>query len=82
MFSVLTAWVSENPFPPTATQPMFSVSLGDWYPGPPRTFRGTIMNPAAAVAAVPRKARRERPCSGLDVGSVMWSSIFSYHIPP
>ncbi len=75
MFSELTSWTSEKPLPPTATQPMFRVSLGAFWPGPPRTFRGTIMKPAAAVAAVPRKARRDKPFSGGDLGSGMDTSV-------
>ncbi|MCX6578272.1 MAG: hypothetical protein NTV82_18025 [Candidatus Aminicenantes bacterium] len=57
MFSVLTPQISEDPFPPTPTQPMFSVSLGAWKPRPPSTCRGTIIMPAAAVAVPPKNSR-------------------------
>src|ERR1700720_2905455 len=40
---------------------MFTLSLGGTNPAPPNTCRGTIENPAAAAAVVPRNSRRETP---------------------
>ena len=56
-----------EPIPPNPTIAMFSVSLGAWNPGPPRTWRGTIIgkpagtNAAASAdfAAVSTKSRRD-----------------------
>jgi hypothetical protein len=47
---------------------MFNLSLGAGCSVPPMTLPGKIVNPAAAVAAVPTNSRREMPfvsCSSL-----------------
>ena len=46
------------PIPPAPIIATFSVSLGATNPGPPRTFRGTMVNPKAALAMVETKLRR------------------------
>jgi hypothetical protein len=40
---------------------MFTLSLGGTNPGPPKTCRGTIENPTAAEAVLPKNSRRETP---------------------
>jgi hypothetical protein len=64
MFSPLTLTISDEPLPPTPTQPMFRVSLGALRFLPPRTLLGTIITPAAAAAVRPMNWRRVRIVSG------------------
>src|SRR5512143_2339100 len=59
MSSVSMADRLAAPIPPTPIPAIASRSLGAVCPGPPRACRGTMVNPAAAAAAVFRKSRRE-----------------------
>src|SRR6185312_5703394 len=61
-----TVAMSPPPMPPAPMPATFSRSLGGVCPGPPNTCRGTIVNAAAAPAAVERKARREGLASAAD----------------
>jgi hypothetical protein len=54
---------------------MFTFSLGGTYPEPPSTWRGTMLNGAAAAAADARNVRRPICRRVLDVGFMILSSM-------
>ena len=55
------SWNSErrlvSPWPPAPISATFTLSLGATNPGPPRTWRGTIVAAAAAVAVAMNRRR-------------------------
>src|SRR2546429_9391033 len=51
--------MTRKPWAPTPIKAILTLSLGGTYPAPPRTRRGTIEKPIAAVAACARNLRRE-----------------------
>src|SRR4029079_1279536 len=63
MFSLLTASISQPPWPPMPTPAIFSLLFGDGWPARPRTEGFKIMNelatPAVVAAVAPMKRRRE-----------------------
>src|SRR5215471_12722546 len=63
--------ITRNPCEPTPMKAMLTLSLGATKPTPPRTRRGTMVNPIAAVAVCPRNFRR-------DTEGVPASSSFSW----
>jgi hypothetical protein len=59
MFSDFPTFImSPNPIPPTPIEPTFNFSDGGVEPGPPSTWRGTIIHPAV-LAAADKNTRRD-----------------------
>src|SRR6187549_1126299 len=73
MFALVQRLMLFLPMPPMPIPATFSLSLGAGVPWKaPRTWRGTIVKPAAAREALPRNLRRGSAAAVLAAGGLRW----------